>query len=118
MKRFVGIILSLIVILGFTHVAVAQLADEPTPKRQARRMTDVMAWELDLSNDQKQEVLALNLRLAEREVKLLNNDELDFFERLEKYEAITATRVKELENILTDQQYQIYHEFNHEQEKT
>ncbi|HLR32533.1 MAG TPA: hypothetical protein VK074_08585 [Fodinibius sp.] len=113
MKKFSGIILSLIVVFGFVQTGMAQLADIPTPKRQAKRMTDVMARKLDLSTDQKQDVLALNLRLAEKETELIKNEELDFFDRLEKYKAIDTTRVEELKKVFTDQQYQKFHEFNH-----
>ena len=102
-----------IAVFGFVQFAEAQLADVPTPERQAKRMTGVMAQKLDLSKDQKQEVLTLNLRLAEKESELLKNEELDFFDRLAKYKAIDSTRVEELKEIFTDQQYNKFHEFNH-----
>gem|GEM_PF-4955963 len=105
-------------LFGLCQSAFAQLADEPTPERQAQRMSEVMAQRLDLSQSQKEQVMDLNLRLAKKEKQLLNNEKLDFFDRVEKLKGITQTRAKELKGILNDEQYQKFDALNHRTRNT
>lgn len=117
MKKFAGFLFVLITLFVFVHTSAAQIADVPTPERQAERMTEVMSKRLDLSEQQTQQVLDLNLKLAQKETGLLDNEELDFFERLEKLKGISTTREDKLQDILNDQQYEKYHSLNHRTRK-
>ena len=113
MKKITGILFVLTALFVFVNISAAQIADVPTPERQAERMTEVMSKRLDLSEQQTQQVLDLNLKLAQKEAELLNNEELDFFERLEMLKGISTTRAEKLRDILNDQQYEKYHSLNH-----
>jgi len=108
MKKVTGVLITLITIAGFNHTATAQVADTPTPGRQAERMTDVMAERLELNDQQKQKVLVLNRGLAKKKEDLLENEELDYWDRMEKVKEIPATRAEKLQSILNDQQYLKY----------
>lgn len=112
MKRFAGIVITLIILIGFSQTAAAQLSDVPSPERQAERMTEVMAERLELTDQQRQKVLDLNIGLAEKKGDLLENEELDFWERLEELKQIPGTRAEKLRSILNDRQYQKYQALN------
>lgn len=112
MKKFAGVVITLITMVGFSHTAAAQLADVPSPERQAERMTEVMTERLELTDQQKQEVLDLNIELAEKKRNLMENEEIDFWDRLEELKEIPGIRAERLQSILNDQQYQKYQVLN------
>ncbi|MCW9705283.1 hypothetical protein [Fodinibius salsisoli] len=113
MKKIKRTLSFLLIMLALNvGVAFGQLADVPTPERQAQRMSNVMAERLDLSEEQKQKVLDLNVRLAKKEKELLENEDLGFFDRVEKMKELTRARAQKLEGILNEQQFQKFNALN------
>ena len=90
-------------LLAFTslHVAAQQeKREQPNPEERAKKMTEKMATELQLSEEQKSQILTLNLELAKKRQAEM---EQQAAERKVKMEEMKAHQEK-INEILTEAQ--------------
>lgn len=111
-KKVAAVVITLIATVGFGHSVSAQMADTPRPERQAERITRVMAERLELTDRQKKKVSDLNMELADKKRSLMENKEIDFWDRLEELKKIPEIRAEKLQSILNGQQYRKYQALN------
>lgn len=90
-------------LLVFTSLSVAAQQEKrelPNPEERAKKMTDRMASELELSEDQKEKILAINLENAK---KRQTEMEKEMAERKARMEEMKAQEEK-IKVVLTEEQ--------------
>ena len=83
------------------------------PAQMATRQTDRMAEDLDLSDEQREEVYAINLKYAEeikamREEMRSGGEDVDRFEIMGRMTDMRAEKAKEFKGVLTKKQYKTW----------
>ena len=99
--------LGLLASIGLSTMAQQRGGERPTPEQRATKMTEKMAEELSLSDDQKKQVLEINLERA----KKMDLDRADRMKENEAKKAENDTRKEEMKKqdeqikaVLTEEQ--------------
>jgi Spy/CpxP family protein refolding chaperone len=96
-------------LLVFTSLSVAAQQERkelPNPEERAKKMTERMASDLQLSEDQKEQVLAINLENAKKRQAEI---EKEMAERKARMEEMKAQNEK-IKSVLTEEQRQKWEE--------
>jgi len=104
MKRFLFAIVCLFIV-SFT---VSAQRPQGTPEENAKRNTEWMKTELNLSPAQVAPIDSVNLVFAKAQAKLMENANGDFASMREDMQKLNALRLVAYEKILTDEQMQAY----------
>lgn len=97
----------LVLMIGLSSFAQQRGGERPTPEQRATRMTDKMAEELKLSDDQKKQILAINLENAKKREQDMELREKENEARKADMEAKKAEMKKQedsIKAILTEEQ--------------
>ena len=105
MKKLLFVIVCLFVVLATVS---AQQREMPTPEESAKRMTESMKTELNLSAAQVAPVDSINLVFAKAQAKLFEKANGDFASIREDMQKLNALRIEAYEKFLTDEQLQAY----------
>jgi len=111
---------SLIVIVSLFIVSLtvsAQQFSQRTPEENAKRMTERMKTDLNLTPEQVAPIDSINLVFAQAQAKLIEKANGDFASVREDMQKLHALRVEAYEKILTDEQMQVYQKLMEERQK-
>lgn len=100
--------------LLFTTHAYAQSMNNKAPaEERAKNMTEKMKEKLSLTNAQSQSVYTINLKYANKNEQIMagNDSKLS---KLKKYKASQEEKSKELQSVLTKEQYTEYQKLANE----
>lgn len=100
MKTFKWILASLLVTIS---LSVSAQQKEKDPEKMAEKRTEKMAEQLELTPEQKEKVLQINLETAKK-MDLINNDKLTQEERRSKMRTLREDNKAAVEAILTEDQ--------------
>ena len=110
MRKVVFVLIALIAFNAQAQSKGSQNKSKMTPEEMATKRTDQMTKDLDLTETQQKDVLALNLKNAETFSKFRGKKRSDFSEE-ERKEMRSKMKAAQVENqnamkeILTDEQY-------------
>lgn len=105
MKRFLFLSICLFII-SFT--VSAQQFTQRTPEENAKRMTDRMTTELNLTPEQVTPIDSINLVFAQAQAKLIEKANGDFASVREDMQKLNALRLDAYSKVLTDEQLEAY----------
>ena len=105
MKRFLFVIVSLFIV-SFT--LSAQRFNQGTPEENARRNTERMKTELNLTPEQIAPIDSINLVFAKAQAKLIEKANGDFASVREDMQKLNALRLEAYGKVLTDEQMEAY----------
>ena len=105
MKR---ILLAIACLLVVSATIFAQPGNRRTPEENAKRMTERMTTELNLTPEQVAPVDSINLVFAKAQAKLMENANGDFASIRDDMRKLSALRVEAYEKVLTDEQIEAY----------
>ncbi len=94
------------VILSITTLLNAQQKEKPSPQKVAERQTNWMAKEINLDENQKVKVGAINLNYATRIADVRTNETNKKLKN-QKVKELNNARMEELKSVLTTEQYNI-----------
>jgi hypothetical protein len=105
MKKFVlaMVCMAMISVTGF-----AQQNGQRTPEEMAKRMTERMKTELNLTDQQVVSVDSINLVFAQAQAKLRESANGDFSSIREAMQKLNALRLEAYEKVLTTEQLDAY----------
>ena len=84
-----------------------QFMKNSTPAERADFQTDLMVETLSLSDEQVEQIRAVNLKHAEKAEEIYNSQERKF-KKFKKMRKMRNKKDKELKTILSDEQYETY----------
>jgi len=106
MKR---ILLTIACLLVVSATMFAQRGNnQRTPEENAKRTTERMKTELNLTAEQVAPVDSINLVFAKAQAKLMEKANGDFASVRDDMQKLNALRVKAYEKVLTDEQIEAY----------
>jgi len=85
-----------------------QGGNRPTPEESAKRMTEMMTKELNLTADQVTPVDSINLVFSKAQAKLRESANGDFSSMRENMQKLNALRLEAYEKVLTKDQLDTY----------
>jgi len=113
MKKILFVIACLFIV---SLTASAQRVQR-SPEENAKRMTELMTTELNLTPEQVAPIDSINLVFAKAQAKLMEKANGDFASVREDMQKLNALRVAEYAKILTDEQLQSYQKMMEERRK-
>jgi len=103
------ILLAIACLLVVTGTVFAQRGNnQRTPEENAKRMTELMTTELNLTDEQVVLVDSINLVFAKAQAKLIENANGDFASIRDDMRKLSALRLEAYEKVLTDEQIEAY----------
>lgn len=110
MKKWM-IAAAMLVFTSFQLSAQQEKRPQPNPEERAKRATEKMATELNLSEEQKSQILALNLDQAKKRQAEMEKEAAERKARMEEMKA----HQEQLNSILTEEQRSKWEEIKLEQ---
>jgi len=108
MKKFVFVIVCLFIV---SMTVSAQQFNQRTPEENAKRMTERMKTELNLTPEQVAPIDSINLVFAKAQAKLIEKANGDFASVQEDMKKLNALRLEAYAKVLTDEQLEAYKKF-------
>jgi len=102
------ILLAIACLLVVSATIFAQPGNRRTPEENAKRMTERMTTELNLTPEQVAPVDSINLVFAKAQAKLVENANGDFASIRDDMRKLSALRVEAYEKVLTPEQIEAY----------
>ena len=112
MRFFKTAIMSLMLVFGVS-AANAQMGQMPSPEEMAKFQADQMKQTVNLNDDQYNKVLVIYKESGEKIGKLFESGQPDF----SKFGEIQEEQNKKFKEILTDEQYKKWDEYQQEMRK-
>ena len=106
MKKILLAIACLLVVSGAMFAQGGN--NQRTPEENAKRMTERMKTELNLTAEQIAPVDSINLVFAKAQAKLMEKANGDFASVREDMQKLSALRIEAYEKVLTDEQIEAY----------
>lgn len=117
MKRFLFVSVCLLVFSLTISAQQGGPRSQRTPEENAKRMTEMMTKELNLTADQVAPVDSINLVFSQAQAKLRESANGDFSSMRENMQKLNALRVESLEKVLTKEQMDAYKKLMEERMK-
>ena len=108
MKRFLFSIVCLLAVSLVVSAQPGRGGNRSTPEENAKRTTEMMTKELNLSPEQTVPVDSINLVFAKAQAKLMENANGDFASVREDMQKLNALRLEAYGKVLTEEQLQAY----------